>query len=466
MKRFFSIVLSFILLATLLLTGCSGTSDEPSVKETVSSNYDLLSDTLSDNSSFEAFAEVITNWAKENDIKLTSTNNKYLVLTKKGTDDAAGKESFTFHATIDFSNQKNTESSLSSAATVMTALNKAHSSEKTRGIFTLVEKGKVIGAEALNAEYLKCDNFIDISYSKKTALYNTIAASSDMCASKELNMTPSKYSKAYKLDLKLKEGQSAYKNRGAYPNAIKTIGDLLASCQSSSVLFELASFEGGTDTDMLPSEATATIVLHENDVESFTKRFDKSYDRVESDYEDLDDEEETFEYTMTEVDLPDVVVNKEDTEKIASLMYTMINGSYMKNDDGDVKAYSNLGVVSISNGKFELKLNAKSLENNLMEDMQADVKTICGLCSVQYKELNHTNLWYNPVSTPLVTALSDGMNKDLSGQLESKAASIYLAKSSSLNLIGWATEQKDIAGELKVILDYMAIAGTDSASEQ
>lgn len=465
MKRFFSIAISFILFATLMLTGCSGVSDEPSVKETVSSNYELLNDALSENGSFKAFTDIITNWAKENNIKLTSTNDKYLVLSKKGTDDVSGKESFTFHATIDFTTQKSTKSSLSSAAAVMTALNKAHSSEKTRGIFTLMKNGKAIGAEALNAEYLKCDNFIDISYSKKTALYNTIAASSDMSASKDLNMTPSKYSKAYKLDLKLKEGQSAYKNRGTYPNAIKTIGDLLASCQSSSVLFELASFEGGTDTDMLPSKATATIVLHENDVESFTKRFDKSYDRIESDYEDLDDENETFEYTMTEVDLPDVVVNKEDTEKIVSLMYTMINGAYMKNDDGNVKAYSNLGVVSISNGKFELKLNAKSLENSLMEDMQADVKTICGLCGVQYKELNQTNLWYNPVSTPLVTALSDGMNKDLSGQLESKAASIYLAKSKNLNLIEWATEQKDIAGELEVILDYMTIAGTNAASE-
>lgn len=456
MKRFFPILIILIMLGTsLLFTGCSGSSDEPSVKETVNTNDTLLSDALAENSSFDTFTECITAWADENNIEKTSVNEQYLVLTKKSDEQTGGNESFTFHATLDFSSEKNTQESISSAVAVMTAITKAQSEKTIRGIFTLTENGKATGAEAVNAQYLKCDNFIDISYNTKTALYNSIAASCDMSASKELNMTPSQYSKAYKLDLKLKEGQSAYKHRGTYPNAIKTIGDLLASCQSSSVLFELASFEGGTDTDMLPSEATATIVLHENDVDSFTKRFEKSYQKIEDAYEDLDDETETFEYTMEEVDLPSVVVNKEDTEKIASLMYTMISGAYVKNDDNEVKAYSNLGTVSISDGKFELKINAKSLENNLMDDLCTDVKTICGLCNVQYKELNRTNLWYNPASTPLICGLSEGMNKELSGQIESKAASIFLEKNSSLNLIGWATETKDIAGELAVILDYI-----------
>lgn len=465
MKRFFPILISLLLLTALLTTGCSNTAEVPSVQETADTTYNNLTEAFAEGVTFEQLTDYVTAWADENGINVTSSSDTYLVLTKKGNSELEKTESFTFHAAVEFGSESANEASLSSANAILTALIQAQTGSTVRGIFTLTENGQAIGAEKLNTDYLKCDNFIDISYAKKSALYNSIAASADMSAVKDLYMTSPGYTEAYKIDLKLKEGQSAYKNRGTYPNAIKTIGDLLASCQSSTILFELASFEGGTATDMLPSEVTATIVLHENDVESFTKKFDKSYERIEKAYEDLDDEEETFEYTMTEVDTPDLVVSKEDTENIVSLMYTMINGAYVKNDDGEVKAYSNQGIISVSDGQFQLDLSAKSLENNLMEDIKTDVKTICGLCDIDYKSSHKSELWFNASSTPLVAALSDGMHIDPSGILESKAASIFLDKKENLNLIGWATESKDMASELKVILNYMQTAGTETTEE-
>lgn len=462
MKRFFPVIISLIMVSALLFTGCSTEINKLSVKDSADTSIELLTDALAKDNSFEAFVTAVSEWAKENDIQVSTSNNKYLVLSKDAAEAATSSESFNFHAGIDLSSEEATEGSIISAAAVMTSIYSPNNHGAIKGIFTFIENGNPIGAESLNKDYLSCDNFIDITYSGEELLCNSISTSSDMQAYKELDLTSPQYTAAYQITLKGKSGQSAYKSRGIYPNAIQTIGDLLASCQSSTILFELASFNGGDNTENLPAEATAVIVLHENDVESFTKKFDNSFKKVEEAYEEAEDESAVLEYTMEPVDLPSIVISKEDTENIVSIMYTMINGNYLRDEETDqVMAVSNIGAVSTADGIFTLSINAKSLEASIMDEIHTTVATICGLCDIQYREVSTTPSYINATDSLMADTLSDTMNIELSSSLESKTASVFVKKNPYLNLVIWGCEQKDLMNGIDAIIDYMAIAGVN-----
>lgn len=469
MKRFFPVVISLILLCSILFTGCdSSENTEVSAKDALALNQELLETAFTEDDvsgkqyMFSQFKDLVINWAAENNINVESESDDCIILSIDAAGEIKNVESFTFHTSMDFSHAEESENSLSTAAVVMTAIGSAQNHGPVRAIFTSVKNGRPAGAFSVDPTYLGHDNFIDVTYSKDTVLYNTFAADSNMAAVKDLDISSPTYSKAYKIDFNGVTGQSAYRNRGTYPNPIKTIGDLLASCQTSTVLFELADFNGGVYSDNIPGKVTATIVLHENDVESFTKKFNNSYEKVEKMYEDTDAQ---FEYTMTPVNLPEQVISKEDTENIVSLMYTMINGTYFRDENDEVMAVSNIGKITTKSGQFMLNINAKSLDDETMTELEGVVKTICGLSDIKYKKISSSKVWTNAPETPLVANLADALSTDCSSILEMKDVTEFTAADKNINLISWGTNSNDAAKDLEKIFEYMAIAGVEVTTE-
>ncbi len=468
MKRFFPVVISVILMCSMLFTGCNSNEEAAvSAKDAITINHEYLTDYYASDSesakqyTFKEFSGIIAAWATENNINVEKASDTFIVLSKDAAGEIKNVESFTFHTAIDFSNDESIKNSFESAAAVMTGISGPQNHGDISAVFTLIKNGQPVGAKNLNSEYLSHDNFIDITYSKDSVLYNTFAASSNMTAIKSLDITDPTYTKAYRIEFKGVTNRSAYKNRGTYPNPIKTIGDLLASCQTSTVLFELAAFEGGSYSDQIPGKVSATIVIHENDVESFTKKFNNSYDKVKKMYADVNDENITFEYTMTPVDLPSRVICKEDTENIVSLMYTMINGTYLRDENDEVTAFSNIGKITTKNNQFKLNINAKSLNNETMTELEGVVKTICGLSNIKYKKISSSSVWSNDPKTPLVVNLADALNTDCSSILEMKHASEFTAANKDINLVSWGTNTDDASKDFKKIFEYMAIAGAE-----
>ena len=467
MKRFFPIIISVVLLCSIVFTGCSSSENtQTSPEDALTANHELFTGNDSEseiNMDNEKFTSIITEWAEKNSIEVTHSDENYIVLSKDNSGELKNVESFTFHTFLDFKSESAAKHSMETAAVVMTVLETAHNHGPLRGIFTFSENGQPTGTKVLDTKYLDYDNFIDVTYNKDTTLYTTFPAVSDMSAVKDLELAEPAYTKAYRISFSGVQDQSAYKNRGVYPNPIKAIGDLLASCQTSTVLFELASFEGGKYTDQIPGKATATIVLHENDVESFTKRFDNSYKKIEDIYKEIDDESITFEYVMEPVDLPSQVICKEDTENIVSLMYTMISGTYLRNENDEVQAYSNTGCISTENGLFKLDINARSLNDEVMTELEGVVKTICGLSDISYKKNAGTRVWSNPAETPLVSSLSESLNAEASSALEMMYIDEIINKDPDINLISLGTKLDNADKDLEKVFEYISIAGVDLA---
>ncbi|MCQ4637397.1 hypothetical protein NE619_11740 [Anaerovorax odorimutans] len=460
MKRIFPFFLiSTFIVVFLLFTACSAGKEDAklSIKESLDANYEALSSQMKDSEDFQHLSDFLAQWAKENSLDVKTQNDQYIVLSKPASAGYEDAETFTVQCSVNLQQAEDKKDDLQNAAAAMALLYSADNHGSLKAIFTLEKDGKPIGASALSDKYLKTDNFIVLDHESDPALYNSIAASSEIIASQKLKRTSPQYTKAYKIQLTGTAHKSPYKHRGDYPNAIKAIGDLLASCKSSSVLFELASFEGGEASDLYPASAEAVIVLQENDVESFTKRFESSFEKIEEYYEDL---EEPFTYTMTETKIPDKVLSTQDTDNIVSLMYTITDGTYLKSDDGDVIAASNIGRVTTKKGQFKLQINARSLENNVLDDMRTIFKTTCGLCDIKYKEASSTELWYASDKSPLISALAKAPKVTPAGTLENADGSAFLAKKSDLNMVLWSMNDKSAEKQLQTLIEYMETFGT------
>lgn len=457
MKRFFSLLLILtIIVLSLSFTACgsSETNAKLTIKESLNDNYDTLVQKFETSEDFGQFSKYLSGWAKKVGLQVKTSSDQYIILSKSATSGFEKAESFTLHSDVVLDKNKEDERdrSFQTAAAVMTALYSADYHGALSGIFTLQSSDGTSGAGALSNKYLNSDNFLSLTYSGDTMICNNLAASCDLLASQKIHMTSPQYTKAFRITLKGTPDKSPFKGRSDHPNGIKTIGDLLASCQSAGVLFELASFSGGSSPDLYPTKTTAVIVLQENDVESFTSRFEKSYERIEEYYEDI---EEPFTYKMKEVNLPKQVISVRDTDNIVSLMYTIINGTYLRSESGNIMAASNIGRISTKNGLFRMEINARSLEQNLMDEMLSVFETTCGLCDVKYREIHSTPLWYASGQIPLIAHLLDRLEVTPSGQMENISASAFLEKKPDLNLVIWGLSLDDAERDISVLLDYM-----------
>ena len=192
----------------------------------------------------------------------------------------------------------------------------------------------------------------------------------------------STYNKAYKISISGLPTQKINSKSVTAPNPIKRLGNLLATFKSNSIIFELASFEGGTDATITPGNATMTIVINDDATAKLEKSINNAIDKFNDSYsEKYPDASFTFEVC----DVPSRVVKSDDSERIVSLIYTLLNGVYSTDEDDEVTSYSNIGYISIKNKKIEIKASASSYDTSLLDEIAESYKTISALSDINFK---------------------------------------------------------------------------------
>ena len=439
MKRFFLIALVLTLLFTTLLCSCSfETADrEGELKEILNTTYEALTDTFSESDGqYSMVAEYLNSWAEENDLKVKSMQEHAIVLRNSATKDCKDAESTVLQCSIDSSDFKH---SLETLAIGMTALLGPESHGKISLIVTEANGGQMIGAEAVDAKYCKGDNFINLQYRDKTKLYTSGAESFTATMTASLERTEPSYSKAYSINMSIPQYIDAFNFDGHYPNPIETIGSLLASAKSSGRLFQLASFSCETQNGYVPSSATAVVVIDENNVEAFLKRFDKSYENVEKKFKKLDDD---FVYTMTETSMPDTVISTEYSDNIISLMYTMKTGIYQQDEDsGRIISAADTASVSTKDDQFKITFPARSLDSDVLNEMSTVFLTISGLCDIQYQDSDPEITWTSndTLSQFFMEALQTEEDESLA-TLKHTECDLFYSKVPNLNIISYQTD--------------------------
>ena len=197
-------------------------------------------------------------------------------------------------------------------------------------------------------------------------------------------------------------------------NGLIGLAGFLKELQQNEVAFELASLEGGTALNAIPTKATCTIVIDKEefvDVQALAQAY---FDRVKKDYEGI---EKDLQYSIKETELPSQVITAEAQNDLILFMTDVIDGVYTWSADmeGLVESSSNFGLFTLNNdgisGGTYIRSSNGALEKEIL-DAQLALADRCGFEAVAAKMADP---WpYDPNSNLL--ALTKEIYKEQNGE--------------------------------------------------
>lgn len=180
----------------------------------------------------------------------------------------------------------------------------------------------------------------------------------------------------------------------SYLNPVKELSSLLASFKQNVYIYDLASFSGGTKTEvgsnLYPQFAQITIVVSKDDLTKFENRLTSEKEdflyKYAKDYPDA-------KYEFTHVEVPTTVLRDESKNKIVSLSYTLLSGTYSLNEDEQMVALNSLTYAGLSEDAFEIDSLAYSTSVDILNEIDTMAANIAALSDVSFKKTMSIPSW-------------------------------------------------------------------------
>ncbi|MCR5481182.1 MAG: hypothetical protein K6F52_00075 [Clostridia bacterium] len=510
-KQILSVVLVMILLLSLL-TSCG---DEENLEETAILN--AISNTMPevrqmlDIGNENQIVNYLTNWAAARDsVKISHDEYGNIIMSSKATsDEYKDGESVILHCSLDFTDTLKTAREIS---TILYVLDKSEEHGFIRAVFThMTSTSHLDGAEKISKRYIEADNLLSLDWEGNRSILVGSAGTTTYKITDPLSWNEPKYPKAYEIKIKGLPGGSSADSSIKQPNAIKLVGDLLATLKSKSILYELAGFNGGDSAYNYPQFADIIIVINQNDNEKFISWVENAQEKFEDKYgEELmeaaeaeavaayeaehgtaaavnykPDIEPPYSFTCNPVELPSYVMSDENCNRLVSFLYAMPSGTYLKSEEGRIVATTNLGKLSTKTGTLILELCARSMNKTTLDEITTVVDTVCGLSDVKCEIHEQFPVWEAPEFASDVveglrtydvekpeTLLSDPSQSYFNRLSESitrvydndtkrrttfkrSACAIFHERVPEMNVLTFGLSEEKLAKEILVIMDFL-----------
>jgi len=289
-------------------------------------------------------------------------------------------------------------------ATALYILKHAEKHGPVRAVFTVNGESGMTGAEKLNDKYLEGDYLINLSWdSGGIGIGSAGTAAFEM--KRKIQWTEPQNAIPYTISLSGLKGGKADTDIGkGGANAVKVIGELLASAQGNGILFELGSFNGGNSGDKVADSASALIIINESDVKKLQKLIDQSIEAFDDAYGDV---EENYTFTYQEAEMPEKVVSFEDTGAIITFVYGILDGVQKMSEEyeGVVESASNLGTVSTYTGDFISRVSAASTSDVEFYKIISAHEAISSVSGLDYTYYGGVPRWPDHPDSVLFTSI-------------------------------------------------------------
>lgn len=466
MRRWLVFLVAIIMTLSVFLGGCSGGQIDrgQELEQAMSICESKWSQSFPDGkASFEQIADFIADWGSNAGLEVTKKSKHYLVLTNAATSGQKKTPSVTFCVSVDPSKLRDCVPMVSLG--MVSALGPL-SHGRLRLIVTETAEDSYPGADAVKSKYLKSDHTVYLYKGSSGRVYTAGPMSEDCVLSCKAARTNTSFDNAYEISVSIPAGADPYtfEKAESMPNPVNVLGDLLSSAKSAGRLFEIAQFTAESNGDYLPAHAKAVVVMDDNNVEAFQKRFETSYKALEKTFDGLEletDEDgnplETFSYTMVPTELPKKVLKQAAGERIISLMYTLQTGIYLSDEvDGSILAASYIRSVSTEDGRFTLNLDQRSRDEESMQTMSAEYLATCELCDVNYKEGEPHRLWSCEDDSSLAAWFTAAVNKegDDTTYIHNSECDRLYAKRDGLDMISYRIDKDHRDKALSNMLNY------------
>lgn len=454
MKQLIAVTL-ILSLGLSIMTGCNGGNEKEtdnSIQNAILDNFNKISQIPRESGHEKEISSYLRSWAKENgfDVIRDSANNIIIdvpatagyekapttilqsnmdmtVATAESTSEGAVFDPATDPIKV-IQNKKTLAADGTSLgadsgigmATIMYILKNSAQHGPVRAIFTTDGETGMTGAEKLKDKYLAGNYLINLNWNsdRSAGIGSSGTVSYEMTHA--IQWTPPKNEIPYLLSISGLNGGDAEADidKGG-ANAIKTIGDLLATAQGQGILFELAAFNGGASGDTIPAAASALIIINESDQKKMQEVVNDSMKAFKDSYGDL---EKNYSFTYQQATMPDKVVSFDNNGSIISFIYGIINGVQSKSEKyGIVESASNLGMISTATGNFVCRVSASSTSDSKLIDITNAHEAISSMSSMTYTYKEGVPRWPENTGSALLGKLSkissDMFDNKISGDI-------------------------------------------------
>lgn len=423
-----------------------------------------LEDSSTTLTSTEAVKKYLCNWAESKGIDYKTDDYDNIILkvkAAKGYKNApptvilCGYDSEHFSDSID---------------PVSVALYVAKNNEETGSltvIFTENRNHSFSGIKNLDKKYFPDNaNVFSLNGGAKNMWSTTTAGKGCYTFSSDVARTTPKGNQAYKISITGLPGGVPDEKISSYPNPIKELGDLLAYFKTNSLIFELARITGGTSGSLYPKSTSCTIVIDENDHEKFEKRMTTAIDTFNDRYKAYG-----AVYSYKEVVTPDTVLISEDMNKLISVLYTLVDGVYERDEDDEILSITNIGAIKCLGDDCTVYASGNSLTESGMNQIDLSYTTICGLSDITYKKTSSQDGWSieKPDEDPFVQAVSQAFKEYSDGTMKYRDniaatnCSYVYKKNPDCNLMNITVNWKRIEKYAGALITFMMHQNQDMA---
>lgn len=212
----------------------------------------------------------------------------------------------------------------------------------------------------------------------------------------------------------LKGGHSGVEIDKGRLNAIVGLAGLLKRIDKAGIVFELASFEGGTAGNAIPPKARAVIVVNSDAADKVEQEVASWLDETEQDYAGI---EEGISCTVSEVESLPQVVSAQDRDALIKLATEAIDGVHTMSADkeGLVESSSNFGILKLGEEGLSAIVTVWSSVGELETEIVESHKALGQEAGCEVEVTKLADPWpYNPNSK--LMELAKQVYKRLNGE--------------------------------------------------
>ena len=196
-------------------------------------------------------------------------------------------------------------------------------------------------------------------------------------------------------------------------NAILALAEMLATLQKTTP-FSLASFEGGTADNAIPTKAQATIVLSSADRAKAESALDFAATTIKERYVSV---EQDMAVEVTETSLPKTVLDAGQANLLLIYLNQSLDGVYTMSQamEGLVESSSNLGMIAVNANEIEIRSMPRSSNAAKLQEIETHQKELAESQGLEVEITEGSRAWPVKTNSTLVPAIQK-IYKDITGK--------------------------------------------------
>ncbi|MCM2302839.1 MAG: aminoacyl-histidine dipeptidase [Flavobacteriaceae bacterium] len=234
-------------------------------------------------------------------------------------------------------------------------------------LFTIDEETGMTGAKGLQANFLKGEILLNLDTENDSEIDVGCAGGIDVSATKsytEVDVNPN--STALNIVVNgLNGGHSGMDIHKGLGNANKILNRIFY--ETLPFNYSIVEINGGSLRNAIPRESFATIIVSNDDKAAFLTKFNQVANTIKTEFETM---ESGLQICLSETQLPEKTMLKQDQELFIKTIYAAHNGVYRMSPDMEdlVETSNNIAIVNVKDGQVQIHcLTRSSVESSKMD---------------------------------------------------------------------------------------------------